>query len=37
MAFAVMSMLLKSGGSVNSFEAVTISNPNFLEQVSRIC
>lgn len=37
MAFAVMSMLLKSGGTVNGFEAVTISNPNFLEQVSRIC
>ena len=36
MAFAVMSMLLKNGGSVKGFEAVTISNPNFLEQVDRI-
>ena len=34
MAFAVLSMLMKSGGSVNQFEAVGVSNPRFLEQIN---
>lgn len=33
MAFAVLSVLLKSGGSVNGFEAVAVSNPNFIKQL----
>jgi 3-phosphoshikimate 1-carboxyvinyltransferase len=36
MAFAVMSMLLPNGGSVNGFEAVGISNPSFLKQLNKI-
>jgi 3-phosphoshikimate 1-carboxyvinyltransferase len=36
MAFAVMSMLVPDGGTVNGFEAVTISNPNFLEQIAKL-
>lgn len=36
MAFAVLSMLLDSGGEVNGFECVSISNPNFEEQISSI-
>jgi len=36
MAFAVMSMLLPSGGSVNNFEAVAVSNPNFIEQIKNL-
>lgn len=34
MAFAVLSMLMKNGGSVNQFEAVGVSNPKFLEQIN---
>ena len=36
MAFAVLSMLLDSGGEVNGFECVSISNPKFEEQISSI-
>jgi len=36
MAFAVLSMLLDSGGEVNGFECVNISNPMFEEQISSI-
>lgn len=36
MAFAVMSMLVPNGGTVNGFEAVTISNPNFLDQIAKL-
>lgn len=36
MAFAVLSMLLNNGGSVNQFESVSVSNPNFLEQIKLI-
>lgn len=36
MAFAVMSMMLPKGGTVNGFEAVTISNPNFMDQVAKL-
>lgn len=36
MAFAVMSMLLKNGGAVEDFECVGISNPNFLDQISKL-
>ena len=33
MAFGIMSMFLKNGSSVNGFEAVGISNPNFIKQI----
>jgi len=36
MSFAVLSMLLKNGGSVNNFECVSISNPYFLNQINTI-
>jgi len=36
MAFAVLSMLLKEGGTVNNFECVKISNPYFLKQLETI-
>lgn len=36
MAFSVLSMLLKNGGSVNQFESVEISNPDFLNQINQI-
>jgi len=36
MSFAVLSMLLKNGGSVNGFECVNISNPDFIEQINGI-
>jgi 3-phosphoshikimate 1-carboxyvinyltransferase len=36
MAFAVMSMLLPNGGTINGFEAVAISNPSFLKQLNKI-
>ena len=34
MAFGVMSMLMKNGSSVNEFECVGVSNPNFVEQIN---
>ncbi|MCP5062179.1 MAG: 3-phosphoshikimate 1-carboxyvinyltransferase [Ignavibacteriae bacterium] len=37
MAFSVLSVLLKYGGSINDFECVNISNPNFLTQLATIC
>jgi 3-phosphoshikimate 1-carboxyvinyltransferase len=36
MAFAVLSVLLKSGSSIKNFECVNISNPKFLEQLKII-
>ena len=36
MAFAVMSTLLKNGGTVEDFECVGISNPNFLDQIRKL-
>ncbi len=36
MAFGVMSMLSQNGGSVEDFECVGISNPNFMKQVKNL-
>ncbi|MBE0572253.1 MAG: 3-phosphoshikimate 1-carboxyvinyltransferase [Ignavibacteriaceae bacterium] len=36
MAFAILSLLMNGGGSVEGFDCVSISNPNFLEQLSSI-
>jgi 3-phosphoshikimate 1-carboxyvinyltransferase len=36
MAFAILSLLINKGGRVEGFECVSISNPNFLEQLSSI-
>lgn len=36
MAFAILSMLLKNGGSISNFDCVKISNPQFLEQVNSL-
>ncbi len=36
MSFAVLSMLLDSGGEVNGFECVDISNPQFESQLKKI-
>jgi len=36
MSFAVISMLLDSGGEVNGFECVRISNPQFENQIKKI-
>jgi len=36
MAFAILSMLLDKGGEVNGFECVSISNPQFEEQINSI-
>ena len=36
MAFAILSMLLDSGGEVNDFDCVSISNPMFEEQINSI-
>lgn len=36
MAFAILSLLMNSGGKVEGFECVSVSNPNFLEQLSSI-
>ncbi len=36
MAFAVLSMLLKQGGTINNFNCVSISNPDFLNQLKNI-
>jgi 3-phosphoshikimate 1-carboxyvinyltransferase len=36
MAFAVLSMALESGGRVNQFDAVSISNPGFVGQVKSL-
>ncbi|MEW6193743.1 MAG: 3-phosphoshikimate 1-carboxyvinyltransferase [Bacteroidota bacterium] len=37
MAFAVLSMLMDNSGIVNQFESVGVSNPNFIEQIKKIC
>lgn len=37
MAFSVLSLILKTGGSVNGFESVAVSNPDFLNQLRSIC
>lgn len=37
MAFGVLSMLMKNGGSVNDFECVDVSNPQFVEQINNLC
>ena len=36
MSFGILSLLLKNGGKVNNFECAAISNPDFLEQLSKI-
>jgi len=36
MAFGVMSMLMKNGGSVKDFECAGVSNPNFLTQITNL-
>ncbi len=36
MSFAILSMLLESGGEVNGFECVSISNPQFENQITNI-
>ncbi|MFA5803525.1 MAG: 3-phosphoshikimate 1-carboxyvinyltransferase [Melioribacteraceae bacterium] len=36
MAFAILSMFLKNGGSISNFDCVKISNPQFLEQVKSL-
>jgi 3-phosphoshikimate 1-carboxyvinyltransferase len=36
MAFGILSLLLKDGGRVNNFDCVSISNPDFLKQLSKI-
>ena len=36
MAFGVLSMLLNSGGAVNGFECVGISNPEFTQQLRQV-
>jgi len=36
MSFAVLSLLLENGGTVNDFDCVRISNPDFVEQLNSI-
>ena len=36
MAFGILSLLLKDGGRVNNFTCASISNPDFLKQLSNI-
>ena len=36
MSFGILSLVLKDGGKVNNFECASISNPDFLDQVSKI-
>ncbi|MEJ2615540.1 MAG: 3-phosphoshikimate 1-carboxyvinyltransferase [Ignavibacteriaceae bacterium] len=36
MSFGILSLLLKNGAKVNNFECAAISNPDFLEQLSKI-
>lgn len=36
MAFSILSLLLKDGGTVQNFNCVNISNPNFLSQLKSI-
>lgn len=37
MAFSVLSMMMKNGGTINQFESVGVSNPSFVEQLKKIC
>ena len=36
MAFGILSLLLKDGGRVNNFSCASISNPDFINQLSKI-
>jgi 3-phosphoshikimate 1-carboxyvinyltransferase len=36
MALSILSLLLKNGGSINNFECVGISNPDFLNQIKSV-
>ncbi len=36
MAFGILCMLMKNGGSVNDFECVGVSNPQFVEQIKNL-
>jgi 3-phosphoshikimate 1-carboxyvinyltransferase len=36
MAFGILSLLLKDGGRVNNFNCASISNPDFINQLSKI-
>ncbi len=36
MAFGILSMLLHSGGKINNFDCVSISNPDFIKQIKNI-
>jgi 5-enolpyruvylshikimate-3-phosphate synthase len=36
MAFSILSCLLDAGGSVEGFESVFISNPDFSDQLKKI-
>lgn len=36
MAFGILSLILQGEGKVNNFECVSISNPNFINQINRI-
>lgn len=37
MSFAILSTLLEAGAKINNFECVNISNPNFLNQLLKVC
>jgi 3-phosphoshikimate 1-carboxyvinyltransferase len=37
MAFSILSLLIEQGGAINNFECVNISNPNFMDQLNKIC
>ncbi len=36
MAFGILSLILQGGGKINNFECVSISNPSFLNQLTKI-
>jgi 3-phosphoshikimate 1-carboxyvinyltransferase len=36
MAFSILAMILRNGGSVNQFESVAVSNPDFIEQIKNL-
>ncbi len=36
MSFGILSLILESGGSINNFECVNISNPDFVKQIQGI-
>lgn len=36
MAFSILSLILKNGGSVNQFESVAVSNPDFITQIESL-